>query len=332
MLRGTSAVLAALIAVAVIVIVAAAGGEERTAPVRPGDPVVAAGFQDTVARALPSVVQIESGTALGSGVVLDDDGHVVTNAHVVSDARRFRVTTSDGSRHDATLRGVFREGDLAVIEVEGARLRPAEFADSSRVQVGEIALAIGNPLGLRSSVTQGIVSSTSRTVGEGNGVALPAVIQTSAPINPGNSGGALVDVDGAVIGIPTLVEGNDGVPAAGIGFAISSNTVTAIGRQLAEQGRVVASARAWLGVELRSVPTGGAFVANVKRDGPASRAGIAPGDVIVSIEGRRVRSADEIAVALADRHPGDRVPLGLERAGRPQTVQVTLGELPSSSE
>ena len=330
MLRGTSAVLAALITVAVIVIVAAAGGEERTAPVRSGDPV-AAGFQDTVARALPSVVQIESGTALGSGVVLDDDGHVVTNAHVVAGARRFRVTASDGSRHDATLRGVFREGDLAVIEVKGARLQPAEFADSSRVQVGEIALAIGNPLGLRSSVTQGIVSSTSRTVSEGTGVALPAVIQTSAPINPGNSGGALVDVDGAVIGIPTLVEGNDGVPAAGIGFAIASNTVTAIGRQLAQQGHVVASARAWLGVELRSVPAGGAFVAGVTPDGPASRAGIEPGDVIVSIEGRPVRSADEIAVALADRHPGDRVPVGLQRAGRPRSVQVTLGELPSSA-
>lgn len=328
MQRGTSAVLAALIAVALIVVVAA-GGDDRTQSPRPGDPVPA-GFQDTVARALPSVVQIERPGALGSGVVLDDAGHVVTNAHVVAGARRFRVTASDGKRYDATLRGVFPEGDLAVIAVEGARLQPAEFADSSRVEVGELALAIGNPLGLRSSVTQGIVSSTSRTVSEGNGVALPAVIQTSAPINPGNSGGALVDVDGDVIGIPTLVEGSDGVPAAGIGFAISSNTVTAIGRQLAEQGRVVASGRAWLGVELRSIPSGGVIVAGVTRDGPAARAGIAPGDVITGVDGRPARSADDIALALADRRPGDRLPVALQRAGGARTVQVTLGELPSA--
>ena len=156
------------------------------------------------------------------------------------------------------------------------------------------------------------------------------MIQTSAPINPGNSGGALVDVSGAVIGIPTLVESNDGVPADGIGFAIASNTVTTIGRQLAEQGRVVASARAWLGVELRTIPSGGVIVAGVRRGGPAASAGIEAGDVIVSVGGRPVQSADEIAVALAGRAPGDRLAVQLERAGASRTVQVKLGELPSA--
>jgi S1-C subfamily serine protease len=253
------------------------------------------------------------------------------NAHVVGDARRFRVTAADGARYGATLRGSFPEGDLAVIDVRGADLKPATFADSSRVEVGELALAIGNPLGLRSSVTQGIVSSTSRTVGEGNGVALPSVIQTSAPINPGNSGGALVDETGAVIGIPTLSAGTEGAPAPGIGFAISSNTVKSIAGQLAQHGRVLDSARAWLGVELRSLPQGGAIVAAVKRGGPAADAGIRPGDVVVKIAGHRVRSVDQVALALADEKPGDQVPVELVERGGNDTLQVTLGEIPPAS-
>src|SRR5215211_4698847 len=162
------------------------------------------GFASVVDTAAPSVVQVRSSRGLGSGIVYDNAGHIVTNAHVVAGSTRFQVTAADGSTHPATLRGVFPQGDLAVIHVSGAALHPARFADSSKVRTGEYTLAIGNPLGLRSSVTQGIVSATSRTVSEGGGVALPSVIQTSAPINPGNSGGALVDATGAVIGIPTL--------------------------------------------------------------------------------------------------------------------------------
>jgi S1-C subfamily serine protease len=167
---------------------------------------------------------------------------------VVAGARRFTVTLADGSQRVATLRGTFPGGDLAVITLPGARPRPAVFADSTRVRVGEYALAIGNPLGLRSSVTQGIVSSTSRTVPEGDGVSLPSVIQTSAPINPGNSGGALVDATGAVIGIPTLaaIDPEMGSAADGIGFAIASNTVRAVASQLIAHGRVLHSGRALL--------------------------------------------------------------------------------------
>jgi S1-C subfamily serine protease len=200
-----------------------------------------AGFAPVVARALPSVVQIRSPRGLGSGVVLDRAGHVVTNAHVVAEAHSFRVTLADGSHDSATLRGTFAQGDLAVVQLHAARPRAATFADSSSVRVGDYALAIGNPLGLRSSVTQGIVSSTGRTVPEGGGVALPAVIQTSAPINPGNSGGALVDAKGAVIGVPTLAATDPelGGAADGIGFAIPSNTVRSIAGQLVDHGRVL---------------------------------------------------------------------------------------------
>jgi putative serine protease PepD len=183
----------------------------------------------SVVRAVsPSVVQIETPQDLGSGVVFDARGDVVTNAHVVGDATRFVVTLAPGDRHPATAIGRDATNDLAVIRIAGARPRPATFADSSQVDVGDIALALGNPLGLRSSVTEGIVSAAGRSVPEGDGVTLSSAIQTSAAINPGNSGGALVDLSGQVIGIPTLAALDPQMGASeapGIGFAIDSNTV-----------------------------------------------------------------------------------------------------------
>jgi putative serine protease PepD len=240
---GPAAALAAIL-IAGAVALQALLGDDGAGPLREADGRVP-GYQATVARALPSVVQIRSGREIGSGVVFDGDGFIVTNAHVVARGDTFQVTTADGSKHTATLRGAYPAGDLAVLEVSGADLEPATFADSSRVEVGELALAIGSPFGLRSSVTEGIVSSTSRTVNEGPGVVLTSVIQTSAPINPGNSGGALVDGTGAVIGIPTLTALNPGMgraAAPGIGFAIASNTVTAIAGELARTGRVEGAA------------------------------------------------------------------------------------------
>jgi putative serine protease PepD len=233
--------LAVVTAAAAVQLFGSAARDESGAAVPPSPAPGATGFADVVAKALPSVVQIRSDSGLGSGIVFDAAGHIVTNAHVVAGFRQFRVTLADGSEHAATLRGAYRQGDLAVVSLDGARPRPAVFADSSRIRVGDYTLAIGNPLGLRSSVTQGIVSSKSRTVPEGNGIALPSVIQTSAPINPGNSGGALVDATGAVIGIPTLAAEDPqmGGAADGIGFAISSNTVREIAAQLIAHGRVL---------------------------------------------------------------------------------------------
>jgi putative serine protease PepD len=240
------------------VVLGGSGDNSAGAPTQtPGDPSAAS--EHAVQVALPSVVQIESTGKLGSGIVFDGHGDIVTNAHVVSGGRTFTVTTQDGTRHRATLRGAFAANDLAVIRTTDTGMKPARFADSSKLKVGERALAIGNPLGLRSSVTDGIVSATSRTVSEGNGVALTSVVQTSAAINPGNSGGALIDLTGAVIGIPTLAATDPelgGSAAPGVGFAISSNTVKKIAGQLASRGHVVASGRASLGVELRSLPTG----------------------------------------------------------------------------
>ena len=185
----------------------------------------------------PSVVQIETSQALGSGVVFDAGGDVVTNAHVVGNATRFVVTLASGDSHPATAIGRDTANDLAVIRIAGARPRPVTFADSSQVEVGDIALALGNPLGLRSSVTEGIVSAVGRSVPEGDGVTLSSVIQTSAAINPGNSGGALVNLSGQVIGIPTLAALDPQMGASeapGIGFAIDGNTVRRVAGALAQ--------------------------------------------------------------------------------------------------
>src|SRR6266496_3615230 len=217
---------------------------------------------DVVHSVSPAVVQIEDQQGLGSGIVLDAAGDIVTNNHVVSGATSFTVTTSNGKRYPATRVGSFPPDDLAVIKISGAHLKPATFADSSTLQVGDLAIAIGNPLGLRSSVTEGIVSAFRSAVPESNNVILPSVIQTSAAINPGNSGGALVDIEARVIGIPTLAATDPqlGGSAPGIGFAIPSNLVTQIAGQIVAHGNVVDSHRAYLGIEVGDTNGRGAFV------------------------------------------------------------------------
>ena len=228
----------------VAAVVAACGGSGPGDDVAPVAPVASVDGATSLQQELvsvvrsvsPSVVQIRTPEALGSGVVFDARGDIVTNAHVVGNATRFVVTLASGDSHPATAVGRDAANDLAVIRIAGARPRPATFADSSQVEVGDIVLALGNPLGLRSSVTEGIVSAVGRSVPEGNGVTLSSAIQTSAAINPGNSGGALVDLSGRVIGIPTLAAldpqmGSSEAP--GIGFAIDGNTVRRVANALA---------------------------------------------------------------------------------------------------
>jgi putative serine protease PepD len=243
---GVSRRLTALV-LAGVAAVAAACGSSQPAAAPPAVPVAAVNgmaslqqpFVSVVKAVSPSVVQIRTPGALGSGVVLDGRGDVVTNAHVVGGATHFIVTLASGESHPATIVGRDTGNDLAVIHLISGRPRAATFADSSQVEVGEITLALGNPLGLRSTATQGIISAVGRAVAEGNGVTLESVIQTSAAINPGNSGGALVDLSGRVIGIPTLAaldpqQGSGEAP--GIGFAIDSNTVRRVAAGLVASG------------------------------------------------------------------------------------------------
>ncbi len=232
----------AVVATTTALLAGGGGAAAPTSAVLPPSGSVAAvqkQYTDVVARVSPTVVQIQTARGLGSGIVYDSDGNVVTNAHVTSGETSFVVTLANGERHAAKLVGADPANDLAVIHITGATPDPASFGDSSKVRAGDISFAIGNPLGLRSSVTQGIVSSVNRSVSEGDGATLSQAIQTSAEINPGNSGGALVDLSGRVIGIPTLAGldpefGNAQAP--GIGFAIPSSMVQRVATQLIGRG------------------------------------------------------------------------------------------------
>jgi putative serine protease PepD len=219
-----------------------------------------------------------------------------------------------------------------VIRVSRGSPRPAAFANSDDLRVGDLSLAIGNPLGLQSSFTQGIVSALGRDEPEGNGVTLRNAIQTSAAINPGNSGGALVALDGRVIGIPTLAASDPqlGGAAAGIGFAIPSNDVRDYAGQIAAHGRVINSHRAYLGIRIGQVPAG-VYVGSVTANGPAAKAGIKAGDVITAVGGKPTMTIDALGAALASRKPGQTVIVTIIRqSGKRADVKVVLGQLPGS--
>jgi len=281
----------------------------------------------------PSVVQIQDQVGLGSGIVLDAAGYIVTNNHVVTGAKSLTVTTSDGSRYPGKLVGSFAADDLAVIKISGADLKAATFGDSSKLSVGDLAIAIGNPLGLRSSVTDGIVSAFRQDMSEGNGVTLPSVVQTSAAINPGNSGGALVDIQGRVIGIPTLAATDPeiGGSAPGIGFAIPGNIAKDIAGQIVTNGKVVNYHRAYLGFRVGETSGNGLYVGSVSVGGPAANAGIGAGDVIISVNGHPTSTINVLSSVLGGLKPGQQVSVAVKNQdGRKATLQMTLGTYPGS--
>ncbi|GAA4639969.1 trypsin-like peptidase domain-containing protein [Actinoallomurus vinaceus] len=299
-------------------------------------------YEQVVKTVLPSVVQIDTDSGLGSGVIYDNKGDIVTNAHVVAGANRLKVTTATGKKAlPAQLIGQYAPDDLAVVRVSDGSLKPAHFGDSSRLTVGQIVLAMGNPLGLSGSVTNGIVSAVGRTVsspreGAFPGATIAGAVQTSAPINPGNSGGALVTLNNEVIGIPALAASDPqiGGAAAGIGFAIPSNMVKLIADQLIRSGRVTNSGRAALGVTIRNVAdlagnVIGVGVVSVTKGGPADRAGIRPNDVIVSVNGTKTPTTAELSDVLAVLKPGDKAQVVVQHPdGSKTTTAVTLGQLP----
>jgi S1-C subfamily serine protease len=243
------------------------------------------------------------------------------------------VTLATGKQYPATLVGAFAPDDLAVLRISAPGLQPATFANSQSLSVGDLALAIGNPLGLQSSVSQGIVSAVGRTVSEDNGVTLPDVIQTSAAINPGNSGGALVNLAGQVIGIPTLAATDPqlgGGAAPGIGFAISSNVVTNIGNQLINQGKVTTTDRAALGVQVTPTSSSdGVLVTEVQTGSAAAKAGITAGEVITAVNATPTPDPTTLADVVASLKPGQTVSVAVtSSSGTKQTLQVTLGQYP----
>ncbi|MGH3070838.1 MAG: S1C family serine protease [Gaiellaceae bacterium] len=272
-----------------------------------------------------------SGTqqAQGSGFVYDDEGHVITNQHVVDGAETVSVKFWNGRSYDATVVGSDPSTDLAVLDVDAPAsvLEPLQLGDSDSVEVGEGVVAIGSPFGLEQTVTTGIVSALHRQINSPNNFAIDDAIQTDAAINHGNSGGPLLDLNGDVIGVNSQIEsesgGNDGV-----GFAVPSNTVERIANALIHDGSV---AHAYLGVSTEDVENaGGATIAEVRADTPAAEAGLRNGDVVTEIDGESIGSADELRQLIDSKRPGDTVELTVKRGGDTKTLEVTLGTRPSA--
>ena len=291
------------------------------------------GYTAVVDAVSPSIVLIETSSGLGSGVVYDSSGDIVTNAHVAGDSTSFKVTASNGKQYDATLVGTFAASDVAVIKVNTGDLKPAQWGDSSKLEVGQVVLAMGNPLGFQSSVTDGIVSGLGRTIPEEGGAVLTDMIQTSAAINPGNSGGGLVDLQGKVIGMPTLAAADPqmGGAAPGIGFALSSNTVLEYAKQIVQNGKVVNTHRAYLGVQVGAISdNSGVVVLALVPSGPAANAGIKEGDVITGINNHPVTDPTSLSAQLATLSPGSSATVAITRDGQHMSITVKLGTLPAA--
>ncbi len=274
--------------------------------------------------------------SLGSGVIVRADGTILTNNHVVQQADSIRVVLSDGREAPARVVGTDPPSDLAVIRIEGdvQGLRPIELGDSSRLRLGDLVLAIGNPFGVGQTVTMGIVSATGRA--DMGIVDYEDFVQTDAAINPGNSGGALVDMEGRLVGINTAILSRTG-GYEGVGFAIPTNMARPIMESLLEHGRVV---RGYLGVAIQDVDeeiaealrlgsAEGVLVADVAAAGPAARAGIEPRDVILSVDGRTVQSSGQLRNLVAMKGADVDVDLVLVRNGERRNVRVRLAEMPS---
>ena len=267
-------------------------------------------------------------TNLGSGVIISQDGYIVTNSHVISKADNIIVMLNDGRKATAKVIGNDVESDLAVIKVDLTGLKPLGFREQS-TQVGDVVLAIGNPFGVGQTVTQGIISATGRT---GLGInTVEDFIQTDAAINPGNSGGALVDAYGQLVGINTAIFSRSG-GSMGIGFAIPTEIVKLVMNGIIKDGKVH---RGWLGIELQSSmkdptklsdDTQGVEVMNVMRDGPAAKAGLQKGDIITAMDNKPVNDANTLIQLVARKAPNSVVNLQVMRNKASSSVNVTLGE------
>jgi S1-C subfamily serine protease len=288
-------------------------------------------------RLSPTIVRLDvdgdDGSATGSGVLFRDDGLVLTSAHVVAGTSAISVVLTDGRRLDARLVGADAATDIAVVDVEGDGFPVAVLGTSEGLEVGAPTIAIGSPLGLAGgpSVTTGVISAVGRRVEAASGETLHGMIQTDAPIAPGSSGGALVDANGAVIGIITAVASE---PGGRFGFATPIDLAHRVADQLLRTGHTV---HGWLGVEGADLGTdvaqsmgveGGALVRSVAPSSPAEAAGLAPDDVITEVDGEPVGSISELVVELRDRDPGDDVVLGYWRGGEHAETTATLIERP----
>jgi putative serine protease PepD len=279
---------------------------------------------------------VQSGTATGSGFVIDSKGLIVTNAHVVDGATSITVKVGDGPTQKATLVGKDESTDLALLKINpsGRTLKPLTLADSSTVHVGDPTYAIGNPFGLDRTLTTGVVSALQRQIQAPNGFSIDNVIQTDAALNPGNSGGPLLDARGQVIGVNSQIESNSSDTSGGeagnvgIGFAVPSNTVRNVVSQLEKSGHV---SHAWLGVATTDASGGGARVGSIVSGSPAAKAGVQRGDVITAVGDTKVDDSASLGDIVDGHAVGDTVKLTVRRGGSLKTLTVKLGDRPAQT-
>jgi Do/DeqQ family serine protease len=270
----------------------------------------------------------------GSGVIVDKEGYILTNNHVVEGADKVKIRLNDGREFTAIVKGQDSRTDLAVLHIKAKDLPVANLGDSDKLEVGEWAIAIGSPFGLEHTVTVGVISAKGRT-GLGTGT-YEDFIQTDASINPGNSGGPLINIDGEVVGINAMII----QPGTGIGFAIPINMAKQILNDLIKQGKVV---RPWLGISVQDLTPEmaeqfqvkekeGVIVAQVHQGTGAEKAGLASGDIIKSVDDKAIRNANELIKEIQKKKVGQKVKLNVVRDGKPMTIEVTLTAMPDRPE
>jgi Do/DeqQ family serine protease len=339
--------------------------ELRQAATVPGVPARAASYNDAVRKAVPAVVNIftskeiktprhpflndplfrdffgnrledepQRAASLGSGVIVSSKGYILTNHHLIEAADEIEVALADGKKLRARIVGSDPDTDLAVLQVEGGSLPAITFGEADALRVGDVVLAIGNPFRVGQTVTMGIVSALGRS--QLNIATFENFIQTDAAINPGNSGGALIDTAGNLVGINTAIYSRSG-GSMGIGFAIPASSARNVMEQIIQTGSVV---RGWIGVEAQEITpeiaesfrlssTNGVLIAGVLRGGPAERAGLKPGDILVAIEGSPVKDPNSMLNLVAALVPGKPVAIQLRRESKNLEIQVTVGKRPT---
>ena len=277
--------------------------------------------------------------SLGSGVIVSPDGYILTNNHVVGGANEIKIFLPDKREFSGEIVGTDPKTDVAVVKISQTNLPVLTFGDSAHVQVGDFAVAVGNPFGVGETVTMGIVSATGR--GGLNIETYEDFIQTDAAINPGNSGGALVNVRGELVGINTAILSGGGGGNQGIGFAIPANVARQVMDQILKQGKVI---RGWMGVSIQPVTTQianafgmkgearGALIASVEPGSPADRAGLKQGDIILQLNGNPVTDSRELSLKISMMSPGAKVSLKVLRNGNEMEIPATLGEMPSGEQ
>ncbi|MGH3081993.1 MAG: S1C family serine protease [Gaiellaceae bacterium] len=283
-------------------------------------------------RVKDGVVEISTsgatGGATGSGFVIDEEGHIVTNQHVVNGAESVSVRFADGSEETAEIVGTDPSTDIAVLDVDRptSLLTPLSFGAEGSLQVGNQVVAIGSPFGLEGTLTTGVISALGREIQSPNGFTIENAVQTDAALNHGNSGGPVLDTQGRVVGVAAQIRSESG-GSDGIGYAVPGDTAQRVARELIADGTVD---HAYLGVSLED--DGPARLQSVRPGTPADRAGLQAGDEVTAVDGEPIESGDDLRAAIDAKKPGDKITLTIERGGTERTVQVTLGQRPATAQ